>query len=432
MNRRDFLKTTTLTSLAAASYGSLTRLLAQTPSAAAAAPAAFPTFPADPCLQVGLNAYSFAKELNTYLSNSGAAGSKSGGSGSSKSSSGSSKKSGGKKSGSTTSTHDKSAPDPGAPVGGVKGAGTKGTAAGMSLFQLIDFTADPKHRFDAVDLTGYYFPGYKSDAVGVPTDDFIKKVKRYAADREMPISGTGIGNTLTGVPFDREGRASGNFSRDRGGDPAALALEVERIKAWIEVAAKLGAPVLRIFAGLEPSYLIPWHVKPENREAAAKELAAWRAETFKRMVDAIHEFLPTARQNGVIVGIQNHGEFLRNADQCAELINAVGDRKNFGLILDTGYFTTPDPFIDIERMVPYAVNFQIKEYTRTCPDLFTDIDTRFVPMDLPRLMDILRRTGYKGVLPIETLPAAKLTPYDPFTEIPVFLNRVRAAIHASA
>jgi len=404
MNRRDFLKTTTLATLAAASFGSLSRLLAQTPTVAASrAPATD--------LTVGLNAYSFAKELGI------------GARGGSKSSSGG-KKSGGKKSGSGSTTEKTEI------LGGVKGAGTTSTAAGMTLYGLIDYCADPKHRFDAVDLTGYYFPNYNLNTTAVPPDDFIKKIKQYAADREMPVSGTGIGNTLTGVDFDKEYRVTGIPKPDMGGDPKALANEVARIKAWIEVAAKLGAPVLRIFAGLEPSTLIKWHVKPDDpqREAKAEQLVKWRAETFKRMVDAIHQVLPTAQQNGVIVGIQNHGEFLWNADVCLELLNAVNDRKNFGLILDTGYFTTPDPYIDIERMVPYAVNFQIKEFARVTPSRDIDPDTCFQPMDLHRLMGIMRKTGYKGLLPIETLSAGKSVPYDPYKEVPPFLAKVRAAI----
>lgn len=417
MNRRAFLKQTTLASIAAASYASFTRLVAQTPAATAAGPA----ITSD--LKIGLNAYSFARELGTAVRGASASSSTS----APESSGGSGGKKGGKKSVPAESAKSEA-------TGGVKGAGTVGTSKGMTLFGLIDYCADPKHRFDAVDITGYYFPGYNKDTASVPTDDFIKKLKKYAADREIPISGTGIGNTLTGVDFDKEYRVTGIPKRDEGGDPKALANEIARIKAWIEVSAKLGAPVLRIFAGLEPSYLMKANIKPNDPEKAAKaeKLAKWRAETFKRMVDAIHQLLPAARQNGVIVGIQNHGDFLQNADQCIELLDAVGDRKNFGLILDTGYFQTPDPYIDMERMMPRTVNFQIKEFARVCPHEYIDPNTCFQPMDLDRLMKIIRRSSYRGYLPIETLSAGKKVPYDPYKEVPPFLAKVRAAVAATA
>lgn len=407
MNRRDFLKNTTFASLAAAAGGaSFNRLLAQSPAATAA------TSAASVDLKIGLNAYSFARELNTGMRGSASGGgSKSG------------EKKGGKKSAAKSEA-----------TGGAKGAGTVGTAKGMTLFGLIDYCANPKHRFDAVDITGYYFPGYNKDTASVPTDDFIKRVKKHAAEREMPISGTGIGNTLTGVDFDKEYRVTGIPKRDEGGNPKLLANDIARIKAWIEVSAKLGAPVLRIFAGLEPSYLMKANIKPNDPEknAKAEKLAKWRAETFKRMVDAINQVLPLARQNGVIVGIQNHGDFLQNADQCIELLDAVGDRKNFGLILDTGYFQTPDPYIDMERMMPYAVNFQLKEFARVCPTEYVDPNTCFQPMDLERVMRIVRRSDYRGYLPIETLSAGKKVPYDPYKEVPPFLAKVRAAVTATA
>src|SRR5215211_5805395 len=43
---------------------------------------------------------------------------------------------------------------------------TRGRGEGMSLYDLLDFSA--KNNFDAVDLTGYYFPGYPK----VPADEF--------------------------------------------------------------------------------------------------------------------------------------------------------------------------------------------------------------------------------------------------------------------
>src|SRR3954465_10777460 len=52
--------------------------------------------------------------------------------------------------------------------------GMKDPGKGMTMFQLLDFAA--KNNFDAIDLTGYFFPGYPA----VPTDDYINSVKRRA------------------------------------------------------------------------------------------------------------------------------------------------------------------------------------------------------------------------------------------------------------
>ena len=100
--------------------------------------------------------------------------------------------------------------------------------AGINLFDLADFCA--KQGFDGFDATGYYFPGYEKDGPGVPTDKYIFDLKRHAFDLGLGISGSGVGNNFTVA------------------DKAARAKDVQRIKNWVEVAAKLGAPVLRVFA----------------------------------------------------------------------------------------------------------------------------------------------------------------------------------------
>ena len=101
-----------------------------------------------------------------------------------------------------------------------------GRGAGMSLFDFMEFAA--KQNFDGVDLTGYYFPGYRDRVV--PEDKLVFDLKRRAFELGLGISGTGVGNNFTTA--DKEARAK----------------DVTWIKQWVEVAAKLGAPVLRVFA----------------------------------------------------------------------------------------------------------------------------------------------------------------------------------------
>src|SRR4051812_25618970 len=63
-----------------------------------------------------------------------------------------------------------------------------GRGAGMSLSDLIDFSA--QNNFDAVDLTGYYFPGYPQ----VPTDSYIYGLKKKAYEMGLAICCTGVRN----------------------------------------------------------------------------------------------------------------------------------------------------------------------------------------------------------------------------------------------
>ena len=71
------------------------------------------------------------------------------------------------------------------------------------------------------------------------------------------------------------------------------------------------------------------------------------------------------------------------------------DSEWFGLMLDTGSVPGPDPYREIEQLIPYAVTWQVKELVRT--------ETGFEPLDIKRLIDLLRKYDYRGFLPLETL-----------------------------
>ncbi len=97
-----------------------------------------------------------------------------------------------------------------------------GRGKGLTLLDLLDFCA--QHDFEAIDPTGYYFPGYGSVRLGPkgkPTDAYIRDFKRRAFELGVAISGTGVANDLA-TP-DKEKRAA----------------DVKHIKDWVEVAAKL-------------------------------------------------------------------------------------------------------------------------------------------------------------------------------------------------
>ena len=249
----------------------------------------------------------------------------------------------------------------------------------MTIFDLIDFCS--ANNIPALDLTGYFFVGYPE----VPKDEYIYAIKKYAHLAGVDFSGTGVRN---------------NFADP---DPAARAKDVQHVKEWIDVASKLGAPVIRVFAG----------AIPEGYENRWDEVAGW-------MIACLKECADYGAKRGVIVGVQNHGDMLKTADQTIKVVKAVNSPW-FGVIVDTGYFITPDPYIDMEKVMPYAVNFQVKE------SAFGKESNVFI--DLPRLMKIINRSGYKGYLPIETLSVAG-RPYNPFTLVPEFLKKVNAAIEA--
>ena len=74
-------------------------------------------------------------------------------------------------------------------------------------------------------------------------------------------------------------------------------------------------------------------------------------------------------------------------------------------------------------VAPYAVNWQVKQKP------FGEETEE--PTDLIRLVKIVRASGYRGYLPIETL-SPKNKVYDPFTVVPEFLKQLREAIAQTA
>ena len=257
------------------------------------------------------------------------------------------------------------------------GKGQKDNKPTMTLLEVVDWCAT--QNIEAIDVTGYYFPGYPE----VPTDEYIYELKRKAFKLGIDISGTGIRN---------------NFASP---DPKVRAADVELAKKWIIVAEKLGAPVIRLFAG----------AIPKGYENKWDEVAGWMIECYK-------ECAAFGEKHGVIIGIQNHGDMLQTADQCIKVVKAVNS-KWAGIILDTGNFKVADPYVDIETIIPYTVNWQVKE---SVFGVNSPIKT-----DIPRLMKIIKKSGYRGYLPVETL-TVKDIPADPFKTVPALMKDLKIAM----
>jgi sugar phosphate isomerase/epimerase len=264
----------------------------------------------------------------------------------------------------------------------------KGRGPGVTLLQVLEFAA--KNEFDGFDPTGYFFPGYPK----IPDDTYVDTLRKRAADLGVGISGTGVRNNFT---------TSDKSVRDAG---------VAHIKEWVEVAARLGAPVIRVFADTQ--------MRSQTWETVAKGHS--RDDVQEWIAAALRECADHGRKHGVRIGVQNHGDFLKTGQELLGLVKVVGSEW-CGPIVDTGYFKTSDPYVDIALVAPHALNWQIKQ------SVFGEESE--VPTDLVRLMKVVRKSGYSGYLPIETLsPRGK--PYDPFAVVPSFLKQVREAMAQTA
>ncbi len=246
-----------------------------------------------------------------------------------------------------------------------------------TLFNLLDWCASQKIK--ALDPTGYFFPTYPE----VPSDEYLKKFKDRAAELGIVLTGTGIRNDFASL------------------DPKKRAEGVELAKKWIVAASKLGVPVVRLFSGEIPKgYENRWKEVADTMIACYKECAAY------------------GEKYGIKIGIQNHGDMLQTAEQCIYVVKGVNS-KWAGLIVDIGNFKTADPYKDIAEVIPYAVNWQLKESAFGIGSP--------IPTDYKRLVTIIKNSGYKGYLPIETL-SVRGKPYDPFAAVTTMMNDLNAAI----
>jgi sugar phosphate isomerase/epimerase len=252
----------------------------------------------------------------------------------------------------------------------------KGQPGRMSLFDMLEECA--RLDFDAVDPTGYFFPGYPD----VPERTFVNEFKRRAFRLGLDISGTGIRNDFATA------------------DNTKRTADVALAKRWIETAAEMGAPVLRVFAGVQP------------KDHTWEETAGW-------LSDALAQCAEHGRKYGVMIGVQNHGDMLQSADEVLKILGMV--RSDWlGTIVDTGFFLTSDPYADIARVIPHAVNWQVKELLS---------DRKGGKIDMVKLVSIIRQSSYRGYVPIETLPTpGKEDEYDAIARVPELLNSLRTAL----
>ena len=242
----------------------------------------------------------------------------------------------------------------------------------MTLEQAIDFCAEL--GFDAVDPTGYYFPGIPR----APKDAYVHAIKRQAFLNGLGVSGTGVRNDFTQPEAEKR------------------AADVAHVKRWVEVAASWVRPALRVFDG-----------RAEAKGPSREQMTGWVAEGVPRVLGRgraarRHDRLPEPR---------------RAAEDGGRGAGAARARRIpwFGLNVDIGSLRTGDPYDEVERLAPYACTWQIKERL--------DRRGRRRKTDLRRVFGILKAAGYRGYAPLETLG-----PGEPREKLRRFLAEVREAL----
>lgn len=215
---------------------------------------------------------------------------------------------------------------------------------------LADFIDDcAKFGLEGTELTSYYFP---PDA----TPEYLRGLRTQAFRLGLEISGTAIGNDF-GVP-PGEG----------------FAKQINNTKKWIDNAAILTAPVIRIFAG---------HVQAGERAQDA----------HRRMVSGMEHVCEYAGKQGIYLALENHGGPTATAEGLLQLVRDVKSPW-LGVNLDTGNFHSDDVYAEMEAVASYALNVQVKVVT-------SGPDKKKTPTDYGRIAKILRAANYRGYVVLE-------------------------------
>jgi sugar phosphate isomerase/epimerase len=239
-------------------------------------------------------------------------------------------------------------------------------AGKMDLMDFIDFCAE--QQLGATELTSYYFPNPL-------THEYLMQIKEKTFRLGLDISGTAIGN---------------DFCLPEG--PARDA-QLQLCRQWIDYAADMGAPVIRIFAG---------NVSKGDSEEQALD----------RCVVGINECLQHAANRGIVLALENHGGITATPRQMLAIVKRIDSFPWFGVNFDSGNFHSADPYADLEMIAPYTVNAQIKV-------MMHPSGAGKQPADLKRIVEILKAVNYRGYVVLEYEES------NPRKEVPRYLNVLR-------
>lgn len=223
---------------------------------------------------------------------------------------------------------------------------------------------------DGTELTSYYFEEASAS--------YCHQLRRTCFLLGLDVSATAIGN---------------NFAVPPGGDREA---QIARTRQWVELAAEMGAPCIRVFGG------------PVPKGASTEEATQWA-------IEALQQAAQHAGERGVYLALENHGGVTAAAEGVLQILQAV-ESEWVGANLDTGNFHGEDPYEELAQVAPYAVNAHLKADVRAKGQ-------QAQPTDFARIADILRAVNYRGYLSLEYESAE-----DPITAVPRLIEEIRDAI----
>jgi L-ribulose-5-phosphate 3-epimerase len=190
------------------------------------------------------------------------------------------------------------------------------------------------------------------------------------------------------------GMALCGFSTHQGfvsPDPAVRRKNIDKTLHSIDLAYRLGIPVMRVNTG-------SWGTSKNfdalmaNRGIEPALPGHTDEEAFGWVIASLEQCLPRAEECGVVLGLENHWGLGRTAAGVMRIVESIASPW-LRTTLDTGNFLD-DMYPQMERMAPAACLVQAKTYYGGGKWYTLDID-------YPRVAEILRKVSYQGFVSLE-------------------------------
>jgi len=254
--------------------------------------------------------------------------------------------------------------------------------AGLTLAPSLDLFAAKKDWFEISlaewslhrklnkgDLKNIDFPEYCAKTFGIYGAEYVNQFFKdkaqdmtYLKDLNNRAKDNGVTNVL--IMIDGEGNLG-----DR--DESKRLTAVENHHRWIDAAEFLGCRAVRVNAAGEGT-------KEEVKGQVVKSLSALADYGKKGKINVV---------------VENHGGISSHGDWLADVLGTVG-KKNCGSLPDFGNFYEYDRYQGVTDLMPFAKGVSAKTHE-------FDAQGNEAKIDYAKMMDIVKKAGYKGYVGIE-------------------------------
>ncbi|MEI5985013.1 MULTISPECIES: sugar phosphate isomerase/epimerase family protein [Sphingobacterium] len=255
-------------------------------------------------------------------------------------------------------------------------------AAGITMAPSLDLFAAKKDWFNISlaewslhrkinkgDLKNIDFPEYTAKNFGIYGVEYVNqffkdkaKDMTYLKDLNNRAKDNGVKNVL--IMIDGEGNLG-----DR--DETKRLAAVENHHKWIDAAHFLGCHAVRVNAAGQGT----------------------KEEVKAQVVKSLSSLADYGKKGKISVIVENHGGISSHGDWLSDVLKTVG-KKNCGSLPDFGNFYEYDRYQGVADLMPYAKGVSAKSH-------FFDEQGNDTGIDYKRMMDIVKKSGFKGWVGIE-------------------------------